>query len=53
MMEKTHGTALLEVGDTSFQAMCVCGWLSLVTFQEEADLLRALHAHEVAVFGDR
>ena len=52
-MDKTHVTALLEAEGTSFQAMCLCGWLSLVTFQEEADLLRALHAHEVAVFGDR
>jgi hypothetical protein len=52
-MEKTHGTALLEIGDASFQAICLCGWLSLVTFQEEADLLRALRAHEAAVFGDR
>jgi hypothetical protein len=52
-MEKTHLTVLLEAEGDSYQALCICGWLSQTTYKEEADLLRALHAHEVATFGER
>jgi len=52
-MEKVHRTVLVEAENGKFQAICLCGWLSQVTFLEEADLLRALHAHEAAVFGER
>ena len=41
-----HITALLEAEGTLFQAMCLCGWISSVSFKEETDLLRAIHAHE-------
>ena len=41
-----HVTALLEAEGTFFQAMCLCGWISSVSFKEETDLLRAIHAHE-------
>ena len=51
-MEKTHITVLVEAEGGHFQALCWCGWFSAVTFEEEADLLRALHAHEKAVFGE-
>jgi len=53
VMEKVHRTVLAEAESGKFQAICLCGWLSQVTFLEEADLLRALHAHEAAVFWKR
>jgi hypothetical protein len=48
-----HSTVLLEAEKSFFQALCLCGWFSQTSFKEEADLLRAIHAHEVAVFGSR
>jgi hypothetical protein len=33
-----------------FQALCACGWLSTISFLEEVDLLRAMHAHAYATF---
>ncbi len=45
-MPKMHTTALVEAEGALFQALCLCGWVSSVSFLEETDLLRALHAHE-------
>jgi hypothetical protein len=45
-MPKTHMTALVEAEGAFFQALCLCGWVSSVSFMEETDLIRALHAHE-------
>ena len=45
-MPKIHTTALVEADGTFFQALCLCGWVSSVSFMEETDLIRALHAHE-------
>jgi hypothetical protein len=47
----THSTALFEVNDRRFQAICSCGWISTTSYLEEVDLLRAMHAHDMAVFG--
>jgi hypothetical protein len=43
---------VFDVEGSYFQAICSCGWLSTTSFLEEVDLLRALHAHQVVVFGD-
>ena len=45
-MPKMHTTALVEAEGAFFQALCLCGWVSPVSFMEEIDLIRALHAHE-------
>ena len=45
-MPKMHATALVEAEGAFFQALCLCGWISSVSFMEETDLIRALHAHE-------
>jgi hypothetical protein len=45
-MPKIHATALVEAEGVFFQALCLCGWVSSVSFLEETDLIRALHAHE-------
>ena len=45
-MPKMHATALVEAEGAFFQALCLCGWVSSVSFMEEIDLIRALHAHE-------
>ena len=45
-MPKMHATALVEAERDFFQALCLCGWVSSVSFMEETDLMRALHAHE-------
>jgi hypothetical protein len=50
-MSDKHKSALLEAEGVYFQALCSCGWLSNVSFKEEVDLLRALHIHQMAVFG--
>lgn len=47
----THSNALFLVGDRRYQAVCSCGWVSTTSYLEEVDLLRALHAHDMAVFG--
>ena len=51
MFEK-HVNAVFDVEGTHFQAICGCGWVSIVSFLEEVDLLRALHAHGIAVYGE-
>jgi hypothetical protein len=45
-MPKMHTTALVQAEGAFFQALCLCGWVSSVSFMEETDLIRALHAHE-------
>ena len=44
-------TLLLE--RDMYQAICMCGWYSSVSYFEEVDLLRAIHAHEEAAFKAR
>jgi hypothetical protein len=51
-MPNRHITGVFDAEGKYFQAICSCGWLSTISFLEEADLLRAMHAHEVYVFGD-
>ena len=51
-MSVNHKTGVFDVEGSYFQAICSCGWLSTISFVEEVDLLRALHAHQVVVFGD-
>ena len=50
-MSNKHRSALLEAEGVYFQALCSCGWFSNVSFIEEVDLLRALHIHQMVVFG--
>ncbi len=51
-MSNEHTNAVFDVEGTYFQAICACGWVSTVSFLEEVDLLRALHAHGIAVYGE-
>ena len=51
-MSQKHANAVFDVEGTYFQAICACGWVSTVSFLEEVDLLRALHAHWIAVYGE-
>ncbi len=52
VMSETHKTGVFDVEGNYFQSICSCGWLSTTSFLEEVDLLRALHAHQIAVFGE-
>ena len=45
-----HANLIFEVSNGGFQAVCACGWSSTISFFEEVDLLRALHAHASATF---
>ena len=47
-----HINAVMDAEPGFFQALCVCGWSSSVGVYEEVDLLRAIHAHEMSVWGD-
>jgi hypothetical protein len=49
-VETEHLTLVLEFSRGQYQASCACGWTSTITFYEEADLLRAMHAHAVVTF---
>ena len=51
-MSNEHANAVFDVEGTYFQAICACGWVSTVSFLEEVDLLRALHAHFIVVYGE-
>ena len=51
-MSISHKTGVFDIDGSYFQAICSCGWLSTISFIEEVDLLRALHAHQIAVFGE-
>ncbi len=52
-MPNGHTTGVFDAQGSNYQAICTCGWLSSISFLEEVDLLRAIHAHEVSVYGDR
>ena len=51
-MSESHLTGVFNGEGNYYQAICSCGWLSTISFLEEVDLLRALHAHQVVVFGE-
>jgi len=46
-----HLTLVLEFSKGHYQATCACGWTTTISFYEEVDLLRAMHAHAVVTFG--
>lgn len=45
-----HSNAVFPRGNNFYQAVCSCDWVSTISFYEEVDLLRALHAHAVVTF---
>jgi hypothetical protein len=45
-----HMTGVFKVERLHFQSLCSCGWLSTISYLEEVDLLRAMHAHAYATF---
>lgn len=45
-----HLHLTIDVGRDQWQGFCSCGWQSLISYFEEVDLLRAMHAHAVATF---
>ena len=47
---EAHVNLLLAVTRKYYQAVCSCGWTSTVVGYEEADLLRAMHAHAFVTF---
>jgi len=49
-MSSDHSGTVFEAEGGYFQALCACGWLSTVSYLEEVDLLRAMHAHAYATF---
>ena len=52
-VQHEHINTVLGIDARMFQAVCTCGWTSSVTYYEEADLLRAIHAHDYATFRSR
>ena len=48
-----HLNGVMDAEPGFFQALCVCGWSSSVGVYEEVDLLRAIHAHEMSVWGEK
>ncbi len=50
VMSNDHSGSVFEAEGGFFQALCVCGWLSIVSYFEEVDLLRAMHVHAHATF---
>lgn len=42
-----HSNAIFEAGGAFYQALCSCGRASSVSYYQEVDLLRALHAHDM------
>jgi hypothetical protein len=50
VMSNDHSGSVFEAEGDFFQALCVCGWLSTVSYFEEVDLLRAMHVHAHATF---
>lgn len=53
MANQKHLGLVLKLDSTTYQGWCACGWTSSLTFFEEADLLKAMHIHEYAVFRSR
>jgi hypothetical protein len=52
MSNLVHLGLVLEISTNAYQACCTCGWCSSIAFYEEADLLKAMHIHEYAVFSN-
>lgn len=46
-----HITLLLSYSKKLYQGVCTCGWTSTICSFEDADLMRAMHAHAVVTFG--
>ena len=46
----THSSVVLEIATNLYQATCICEWSSTISYYEEVDLLRAMHAHAVVTF---
>jgi len=46
-----HVNVVLEISNKYFEAICTCGWTSSISYFEEVDLLRAIHAHDLVAFG--
>jgi hypothetical protein len=49
-VDDQHITLLLNYAKGLYQGVCTCGWSSTIGAFEEADLLRAMHAHAVVTF---
>ena len=45
-----HANVICQLPGHYYQAYCACGWSSTISFYEEVDLLRAMHAHVVVSF---
>jgi hypothetical protein len=45
-----HKNEIFQLDKAQFQALCTCGWTSLIEDFEHVDLVRALHAHAVVTF---
>jgi len=45
-----HANVICQLPSLYYQAYCACGWSSTISFYEEVDLLRAMHAHAVTTF---
>ncbi|MFZ9809347.1 MAG: hypothetical protein ACO3D3_05850 [Candidatus Nanopelagicaceae bacterium] len=45
-----HANVICQLPSHYYQAYCACGWSSTISFYEEVDLLRAMHAHAVVSF---
>gem|GEM_PF-4667513 len=51
-MPDDHATLIAEMQVDLYQSLCLCGWISSISFREEVELLRALHIHQIKVFGE-
>jgi hypothetical protein len=49
-MSNDHSGSVFDAEGGYFQALCVCGWLSTISYFEEVDLLRAMHVHAHVTF---
>lgn len=45
-----HVSIVLAHSEGAYQGVCSCSWTSTFASFEEADLLRAMHAHAVVTF---
>jgi len=50
-VDDQHITLLLNYSKGFYQGVCTCGWTSTIGPFEEADLMRAMHAHAMVTFG--
>ena len=51
-MPDDHAALIAEMQVDLYQSLCLCGWISSISFREEVELLRALHLHQIKVFGE-